>query len=170
MTVDCVCAVLMTYHTYLLFYRCAALLTGTVQTHTVTQICLVLTQSPAWSSWRLSALMVSVWCEVKIKKRTLLMSKRFLPLPACTVHAHALQEVISCCCFHFAFSRWMFYSFPGMLIKLMKGGMGIELIMFYGSKTQWGLCFFAPVFFSQLAEWLTLPGGCCAPAADGDQY
>lgn len=98
------------------------------------------------------------------------MSKRFLFLPACTVHAHALQEVISCCSFHFAFSRWMFYSFPGMLIKLMKGGMGIELIMFYGSKTQWGLRFFAPVFFSQLAKWLTLPGGCCAPAADGDRY
>lgn len=96
------------------------------------------------------------------------MSNRFLPNQP--VHAHTLQEVISCCCFHFAFSRQMFYSFPGMVIILMKGETGIELIMFYGSKTQWGLCVFARVFFSQLAEWLTLPGGYRAPATDGDQY
>lgn len=114
---------------------------------------------------------VDFTCGMKEKNETrfLLMWKSFLLLPH-TVQPQALQEVISCCCFHFAFSGWMFYSFPGMLIKLMKGGMGIELIMFYGSKTQWGLRVFAPVFFSQLAEWLTLPGGCWAPAADGDRY
>lgn len=84
------------------------------------------------------------------------------------VHAHAVQKVISCCCFRFAFSCWMFYSFPAMLIKLMKGETGIELIMFYGSKTQWGLV--AHVFFSQLAEWLTMLGGGRASAADGDRY
>lgn len=55
-----------------------------------------------------------------------------------------------------------------MLIKLMKGETGIELIMFYGSKTQWGLCLFARVFFSQLAEWLTLPDR--AHSADQDRY
>lgn len=44
----------------------------------------------------------------------------------------------------------------------MKGETGIELIMFYGSKTQSGLCLFACVFFSQLAKWLTLPGVCRA--------
>lgn len=55
-----------------------------------------------------------------------------------------------------------------MLIKLMKGETGIELIMFYGSKTQWGLCLVACVFFFQLAEWLTLPDR--AHSADGDRY
>ena len=107
-------------------------------------------------------------CRMKRKKNVLWMSKGFLPNQH--VHAHALQEVISCCCFHFAFSCWMFYSFPAMLIKLMKGETGIGLIMFYGSKTQWGLCLFARVFFSQLAEWLTLLGRGRASAADGDRY
>lgn len=85
-------------------------------------------------------------------------------------HTSPIQEVISCCCFHFAFSHQMFYSFPGMLVKSMKGETGIELIMFYGSKTQWGLRFFARVFFSQLTEWLTLAAGCLDPAAEGDRF
>lgn len=32
------------------------------------------------------------------------------------------------------------------------------------------VCASSPVFFSKLAKWLTLPGGCQAPVADGDQY
>lgn len=110
--------------------------------------------------------LLSVWNQGREKIPSL--SKKILPNQH--VHAHALQEVISCCCFHLAFSHWMFYSFPGMLIKLMKGETGIELIMFYGSKTQWGLCLFACVFLPQLAEWLTLPDRCWDPGADGDRY
>lgn len=83
------------------------------------------------------------------------------------MHAKTQHKIISSCCFHFAFSCWMFYSFPGMLIKLMNGETGIELIMFYGSKRSVPL---RRVFLPQLAKWLMVPGGCRAPVVDGDRY
>lgn len=119
-------------------------------------------QLVALSSDLMAAAIACVCVEWRKKKKDPLNVKEVSP----QMHANA-HKIISCCCFHFAFSCWMFYSCPGMLIKLMNGETGIELIMFYGSKRSVPL---RRVFLPQLGKWLMVPGVCRAPVVDGDRY
>lgn len=77
-----------------------------------------------------------------------------------SVHRH---QVISCCYLHFAFSCFMFYSFPNMLLWELNSSCFMD-------QRHNEVCLLFCAFFPQLAKWLKVVSDWSAPAADGDRW